>query len=151
MQALAKQYTANYFAGEKDIPLFEGAKELLHELRRRGYKQAVATGKGRRGLNLAIERSELGKCFHATRTVDECFSKPHPQMLDALMDNLVVVPARTLMIGDSSYDLQMAKNAGVQSLAVTFGAQSKEKLLTYNPKEIFDEFNDLSHWLLHYA
>ncbi len=151
IQALAEQYTANYYAGEKEIPLFEGAKALILELRRRGYKQAVATGKGRRGLNLAIERSDIKKCFNATRTVDECFSKPHPQMLNELMDNLVTVPERTLMIGDSSYDLQMAKNAGVQSVAVTYGAQSKEKLLTYHPKEIFNEFNNLSHWLLHHA
>jgi phosphoglycolate phosphatase len=151
IQALSKQYITNYYAGEEAIPLFEGAKELILELNRRGFKQAVATGKGRRGLNLAIKRSGVGKCFHATRTVDECFSKPHPQMLDELMDILVVGPDRTLMIGDSSYDLQMAKNAGVQSLAVTFGAQTREKLLTYNPKEIFDAFDALDHWLLNDA
>jgi phosphoglycolate phosphatase len=151
IQALSKQYIANYYAEEAAIPLFKGAKELILELNRRGFKQAVATGKGRRGLNLAIKRSGIGKCFHATRTVDECFSKPHPQMLDELMDALVVVPERTLMIGDSGYDLQMAKNAGVQSLAVTFGAQTREQLLAYNPKEIFDTFNALSHWLLNDA
>jgi phosphoglycolate phosphatase len=150
-QALAKQYTANYYAGEQDIPLFVGAKELITELSRRGYKLAVATGKGRHGLNLALERTGFGHLFHATRTVDECFSKPHPQMLDELMDILVVRPERTLMIGDSSYDLQMAENAGVQSLAVTFGAQTADKLLRYNPKGIFDEFSELSYWLLRNA
>ncbi len=150
-QALARQYTANYYAGEHEIPLFTGAQALIAELSRRGHRQAVATGKGRRGLNLALERSGLGNYFHATRTVDECFSKPHPQMLDELMDILVATPQRTLMIGDSSYDLQMAQNAGVQSLAVTFGAQSADKLLAYNPKGIFDEFNELSYWLLNNA
>jgi phosphoglycolate phosphatase len=150
-QALAKQYTANYYAGEHEIPLFVGAKEVITELSRRGHKLAVATGKGRRGLNLALDRSGFGHLFHATRTVDECFSKPHPQMLDELMDNLVATPARTLMIGDSSYDLQMAQNAGVDSLAVTFGAQSADKLLKYNPKGIFDEFSELSYWLLNNA
>ena len=147
-QALAQQYTANYYAGEAAIPLFEGAKDLIVELNRRGFKLAVATGKGRRGLNLALQHCGLAQYFHATRTVDECFSKPHPQMIDEIMDFCVVRPERTLMIGDSSYDLQMAENAGVQGVAVTFGAQSRDKLLGYNSIEIFDEFKDLSTWLL---
>ena len=147
-QALAQQYTANYYAGEAAIPLFEGAKDLTAELNRRGFKLAVATGKGRRGLNLALQHCGLAQYFHATRTVDECFSKPHPQMIDEIMDFCVVRPERTLMIGDSSYDLQMAENAGVQGVAVTFGAQSRDKLLGYNSIEIFDEFKDLSTWLL---
>ena len=89
-QALASQYTANYYAGESEIPLFTGAAETIMTLSRLGFKQAVATGKGRRGLNLALAHSGLGNYFHATRTVDECFSKPHPQMLDELMDHLIV-------------------------------------------------------------
>ena len=147
-QALARQYTANYYAGEAEIPLFTGAKATIIELHRRGYKLAVATGKGRRGLNLALEHCGLSPYFHATKTVDECFSKPHPQMLDELMDELVVRPERTLMIGDTSYDLQMAQNAGVPALAVTFGAQSREQLLRYKPIQIFNQFSDLSSWLL---
>ena len=147
-QALAQQYTANYYAGEAEIPLFAGAKETIIELNRRGFKLAVATGKGRRGLNLALEHSGLTPYFHATKTVDECFSKPHPQMLDELMDELVVRPERTLMIGDTSYDLQMAQNANVQAIAVTFGAQSRDKLLGYDSIALFNEFKDLSVWLL---
>ena len=147
-QALAQQYTANYYAGEAEIPLFAGAKETIIELNRRGFKLAVATGKGRRGLNLALEHSGLTPYFHATKTVDECFSKPHPQMLDELMDELVVRPERTLMIGDTSYDLQMAQNANVQAVAVTFGAQSRDKLLAYDSIALFNEFKDLSVWLL---
>ncbi len=150
-QKLAMQYTANYYAGESEIPLFSGAKETIVELNRRGYKLAVATGKGRRGLNLALQHCGLTNYFHETRTVDECFSKPHPQMLDELMDILVTTPERTLMIGDTSYDLQMAKNASVQAVAVTFGAQSREKLDGYNPLEMFHQFDDLSGWLLKYA
>jgi phosphoglycolate phosphatase len=150
-QALARQYTANYYAGEQDIPLFDGAKELIIELNRRGYRLAVATGKGRHGLNLALTRSGLASFFHATRTVDECFSKPHPQMLDELMDLLVATPERTVMIGDSSYDLQMAENAGVKSLAVAYGAQPAEKLAGFNPQVIFNQFNELSEWLLTHA
>jgi phosphoglycolate phosphatase len=147
-QALATQYKINYYAGEAEIPLFNGAKETIIELKKRGYKLAVATGKGRRGLNLALQHSELAPYFHATRTVDECFSKPHPQMLDELMDAMVTTPARTLMIGDTSYDLQMAQNAGVKSVGVSFGAQPREKLLGYNSVATFDQFSELSDWLL---
>jgi phosphoglycolate phosphatase len=150
-QALAAHYTANYYAGESEIPLFEGAAETIKELSKRGFKLAVATGKGRRGLNLALEHSGLGNYFHSTRTVDECFSKPHPQMLDELMDFLVVMPERTLMIGDTSYDLQMAQNAGVCSVGVTYGAQTAEQWQHLNPVQQFADFADLSAWLLEHA
>ena len=147
-QALARQYSVNYYAGESEIPLFEGAADTIIELNKRGFKLAVATGKGRRGLNLALEHCGLSKYFHATRTVDECFSKPHPQMLDELMDNLVALPERTLMIGDTNYDLQMAKNADVSAVAVTYGAQPAEQWQDLNPIEQFNDFVGLSKWLL---
>lgn len=150
-QALARQYSVNYYAGESEIPLFEGAADTIIELSKRGFKLAVATGKGRRGLNLALEHCALGKYFHATRTVDECFSKPHPQMLNELMDNLVVLPERTLMIGDTSYDLQMAKNADVSAVGVTYGAQPAEQWQDLNPIEQFNDFVGLSKWLLENA
>ena len=149
-QALATQYTANYYAQEAHIPLFNGAKNLIITLHKRGYKLAVATGKGRRGLNLALEHCGLTPYFHATKTVDECFSKPHPQMLDDLMDELVITQERTLMIGDTSYDLQMAANAGVPAVAVSYGAQAADKLVGYNPIKMFKQFSDLSHWLLQF-
>lgn len=150
-QALAKQYTANYYAGESEIPLFTGAEDAILELSKRGFKLAVATGKGRRGLNLALDHCGLGNYFHATRTVDECFSKPHPQMLNELMDYLTVLPERTLMIGDTSYDLQMAQNAGVSAVGVTYGAQSAEQWQHLNPIQQFNDFAGLSDWLLEHA
>ncbi len=150
-QALAAQYNANYYAGESEILLFSGAAETIVELNRCGFKLAVATGKGRRGLNLALEHTGLGRQFHATRTMDECFSKPHPQMLDELMDDLVVLPERTLMIGDTSYDLHMAKNAGVSAVGVTYGAQSASQWQHLNPIQQFDDFSSLSDWLLSHA
>jgi phosphoglycolate phosphatase len=150
-QALAMQYTANYYAGESEIPLFEGAADTIMALNKRGYKLAVATGKGRRGLNLALEHSGLGIYFHSTRTVDECFSKPHPQMLDELMEYLVVLPERTLMIGDTNYDLHMAQNAGVSAVGVTYGAQPAEKWQHLNPIQQFSDFASLSKWLLELA
>ncbi len=150
-QALATQYTANYYANESKIPLFTGAADTIKALNKRGFKLAVATGKGRRGLNLALEHSGLGKYFHSSRTVDECFSKPHPQMLDELMEYLVVMPERTLMIGDTSYDLQMAQNAGVRSVGVTYGAQAAEQWQHLNPIQQFSDFSSLSTWLLEHA
>lgn len=148
---MATQYTANYYAGEREIPLFAGAADTIIALNKRGFKLAVATGKGRNGLNLALEHCGLGKYFHATRTVDECFSKPHPQMLDELMDNLVTLPERTLMIGDTSYDLHMAQNAGVSAVGVTFGAQAAEQWQHLNPIKQFDDFANLGEWLLEHA
>jgi phosphoglycolate phosphatase len=150
-KALAAQYTVNYYAGESEIPLFEGAVDTIMALHKRGFKLAVATGKGRRGLNLALEYSGLGRYFHSTRTVDECFSKPHPQMLDELMEHLVVMPERTLMIGDTSYDLQMAQNAGVSAVGVTYGAQAAEQWQHLKPKQQFSSFASLSTWLLEHA
>jgi len=147
-QALATQYSNNYYAGESSIPLFAGAVDTIKTLNKRGFKLAVATGKGRRGLNLALEHCALTHYFHATRTVDECFSKPHPQMLHELMEALVVLPERTLMIGDTSYDLQMAKNAGVQAVGVTYGAQKAEQWQHLEPLHQFNNFNSLSAWLL---
>jgi phosphoglycolate phosphatase len=147
-QALATQYSNNYYAGESSIPLFAGAVDTIKTLNKRGFKLAVATGKGRRGLNLALQHCALTHYFHATRTVDECFSKPHPQMLHELMEALVVLPERTLMIGDTSYDLQMAKNAGVRSVGVTYGAQKAEQWQHLEPLRQFNNFNSLSAWLL---
>ena len=150
-QALATQYTANYYAGASEIPLFNGAADTIMALNKRGFKLAVATGKGRHGLNLALEQCGLSNNFQATRTVDECFSKPHPQMLDELMDYFVVLPERTLMIGDTSYDLQMAQNAGVSAVGVTYGAQAAEQWQHLKPIQQFNDFVSLSKWLLEYA
>jgi len=150
-QAFATQYRANYYAGEHEIALFAGAVESIMALSQRGFKLAVATGKGRQGLNLALAHCGLDQYFHATRTVNECFSKPHPQMLEELMSHLMVLPERTLMIGDTSYDLQMAQNAGVKSVGVTYGAQSAEQWQHLNPIQQFNDFANLSEWLLEHA
>ncbi len=150
-RALATHYNLNYFAGESEILLFSGASHTIKQLNRKGFKLAVATGKSRRGLNLALEHTGLRNFFHATRTVDECFSKPHPQMLDELMDDLIALPERTLMIGDTHYDLQMAKNAGVHAVGVTYGAQKADAWQNLSPVNQFDDFASLSTWLLEHA
>jgi len=147
-QHLVSRYQQHYRAIEHDILLFPGIAETLTAIAQTPCKLAVATGKGRRGLNTALQQSGLAKLFDATKTVDECFSKPHPQMLDELMDELVVMPERTLMIGDSQYDLLMAKNAGVQAVAVSYGSQSAAQLAPHAPLAIFDEVSSLHAWLM---
>lgn len=147
-QALASHYQRNYYTDENKILLFAGIAETIASLSKKGCKLAVATGKGRRGLNTALQQSGLARYFQATKTVDECFSKPHPQMLDELMDELVVMPERTLMIGDSQYDLQMGKNAGVNTAAVSYGSQTAEHLQQYSPDYLFHDVATLSDWLL---
>jgi phosphoglycolate phosphatase len=147
-QALITYYNRNYYAAEETILLFSGISETIASIARKGCKQAVATGKGRRGLNTALQLSGLAKYFSATKTVDECFSKPHPQMLDELMDELVVMPERTLMIGDSQYDMQMGKNAGVITAAVSYGSQTATHLQQYSPDHMFHDVATLSAWLL---
>lgn len=150
-RALATHYNQNYFAEESEILLFSGAADTIKHLNRKGFKLAVATGKSRRGLNLALAHTGLRNFFHATRTVDECFSKPHPQMLDELMDDLVALPERTLMIGDTHYDLQMAQNAGVHAVGVTYGAQKAEDWQNLSPVSQFSDFASLSAWLFEHA
>ena len=148
LNQLIARYAYHYHAQENDIPLFEGAYEALTALAQKGYLLGVATGKGRNGLNRALEQSGLKPHIHATRCVDECHSKPHPQMLLELMDEFAVRPERTLMIGDTSFDLQMAQNANVASLGVTYGAHPLENLLPHAPLAHFDEFAKVNQWLI---
>ncbi|MHB9117000.1 MAG: HAD-IIIA family hydrolase [Burkholderiales bacterium] len=139
----------HHFLGEnREIPLFDGVADAIKSLREVGYLLAVATGKGRRGLDHALQYSGLGGFFHASRCADECFSKPHPQMLLELMEELGVPAKQTLMIGDTSHDLQMANNAGVAALAAGYGAHPVENLAVHSPLACFDNFSDLHCWLV---
>lgn len=144
---LVERYRQHYFAAGGDSSLFPGVPELLAELREAGFLLAVATGKSRRGLNLALESSGLRDVFDATRCGDEGFSKPHPWMLEHLMDELAVEKDRTLMIGDTIHDMAMALNAGVPRLGVSYGAHGREALLEYEPVACVDEFPELGAWL----
>ncbi|ABE49591.1 MULTISPECIES: HAD-IIIA family hydrolase [Methylobacillus] len=147
IQQMAARYNMYYNAHQDDVVLFDHAYDTVRRLNEQGYMLGVATGKGRRGLNHALAHSGLGEFIHATRCVDECPSKPHPQMLLELMGEFGVEPERTLMIGDTSFDLQMAQNAKVSSLGVTYGAHPLERLLPHSPLAHFDDFATLSQWL----
>jgi len=147
LQTLVERYTYHFHARDHEIPLFDGVPQALFDLEEAGFMLAVATGKGRRGLDHAMHSSGLHPHFIASRCADECHSKPHPQMLHELMDELGATPGRTLMIGDTSYDLEMARNADVPSLAAAYGAQPLTSLLPYQPLAAFDRFADVHQWL----
>ncbi|MDR3394416.1 MAG: HAD-IA family hydrolase [Parasulfuritortus sp.] len=144
---LVERYRFHYLGQDHQIPLFDGAAELIRDLRERGYILAVATGKARRGLVRAFEHSGLEPYFHASRTADETFSKPHPAMVLELLDELMVPPERALMIGDTSHDLEMARNAGIDALAAGYGAHPADHLAAFNPVALCSSFADLANWL----
>lgn len=145
---LAERYRYHFLVRDHAIPMFDGVAQSMAQLADEGFMLSVATGKTRRGLDRAMSTTELQPHFLASRCADECFSKPHPQMLHEIMDELGVMPERTLMVGDTSYDLQMARNAGVASLAVSYGAQPLENLLEHAPLAHFDRFTKLHQWLI---
>lgn len=141
---LASAYSRHYAApGRGPAPLFEGAMDTLHGLRARGQELAVATGKSRRGLDRVLAELGLADFFDATRCADETQSKPHPQMLYELMSTRRKSPNEVVMVGDSSYDLEMAQNAGVCSVAVSFGVHDSETLARYEPLTVIDRLPEL--------
>ena len=127
--------------------LFSGSREVLEELRQSGYLLAVATAKSRRGLDQDLEGTGLGHQFDATRTVDEAHSKPHPQMILDILDELGVAATRSLMIGDTTHDMLMAHNAGTAAVAVLTGSQSRSELSEASPQAFFDNLTELPPWL----
>lgn len=146
-QRVAERYRYHYLSRDRELALFSGARELVEELSETGCLLGVATGKSRLGLNRALDTSGLKHLFHATRCADECSSKPAPDMLWEIMEELDTAPDQTLMIGDTTHDLQMARNAGVSALAVGYGAHSREHLQAEQPLGLFDGFEQLTEWL----
>ncbi|MFM7705583.1 MAG: HAD family hydrolase [Rubrivivax sp.] len=148
---LAQAYRRHYFAAQHEVVLFEGTLAMLQELRGRSHLLAVATGKSRRGLDEALGTTQLHTLFDATRTADETASKPHPQMLLELMAELGVAPARTLMIGDTTHDLEMATRAGVTGLGVSYGAHAHTAFAAHAPVFVAHTTAELHAWLLEHA
>lgn len=144
---LGRRYRQHYFASHDQVTLFAGVPALLAGLRERNHWLAVATGKNRHGLNEALRISGLADSFDATRTADETRSKPHPQMLQELMREFGVDPERTLMIGDTTHDLQLAANAGTDAVAVAYGAHPPEQLGDLRPLTIAHSVPELQDWL----
>jgi len=146
-EPLAERYRHYFLAQDESIPLYAGAAETIVELHEAGHVLAVATGKSRKGLERALDSSGLRRYFQATRTADQTFSKPHPAMLLELMDELGVDAGRVLMIGDTTHDLQMAINAGVDAVGLTHGAHPEDQLRALQPLALLDDFHELHAWL----
>lgn len=135
-------------SGLKEAPLFPGALDCLRGLHAQGYRLAVATGKSRRGLDRSLDTHvELRSLLSSSRTADETVSKPHPQMLNELLEEESVESDRALMIGDTDYDLLMARSAGMPALAVACGVHPRERLLAAGPAHILDDVTGLAAWL----
>ena len=130
-----------------DTPLFQGVIEGLQTLHEHGYRMAVATGKARRGLERVLTLTGTSHWFCSTRCADEAGSKPHPQMLHDILAATGVGPTRALMIGDTTYDLHMARNAGLAALGVSYGVHERAALAACEPLAIVDSFPEIPAWL----
>ncbi len=126
--------------------LFAGAADILEALQQQGVCLAVATGKSRNGLERSFDESATRSYFYSSRCADETCSKPDPQMLLEIMEELDVEPQKTLMVGDSVYDLEMATRAGTAALAVSYGAHERERLIKHAPLACVDSLDELRKW-----
>ncbi|MCX7172782.1 MAG: HAD-IA family hydrolase [Proteobacteria bacterium] len=148
---VAERYRYHYLSHDHELVLFKGAFELIRALGEAGFLLAIATGKTRNGLDRALAGSGLRPLFHASRCADECHSKPHPQMLLELMDEFALAPENTLMIGDTTHDLLMARNANVQAVAVAYGAHPRLSLEAEAPLLCADSVAEMHAWLMQNA
>ena len=144
---LTERFRHHYLAKDHELHLFTGIRGLLEDLYERGYLLAVATGKSRVGLDRSLIHHQIGHLFHETRTADESFSKPHPGMLLELSDVTQVPIRRMLMIGDTTHDLTMAANAGMDAVAVTYGAHPPSTLNEAPSLVHVDDVPQLATWL----
>ena len=148
---LGRRYRHHYMARQHEIVLFDGTREMLAALKARNHWLAVATGKSRPGLNEALDAAQLRSVFDSTRTADETASKPHPRMLLELMGELGADAGRTLMIGDTTHDLQLAVNAGVACVGVSYGAHPSEDFHRFEPLFVAHSTRELHDWLHEHA
>ena len=144
---LALRYRHHFVLRDAEIPLFPGVRPMLQELEDAGVLLAIATGKSRRGLERALLQQAIGRHFVASRCADEGFAKPHPDMLLHLLELAGVERGEALMIGDTTHDLEMARNAGVAAVAVSYGAHPREALERHAPLAIVDSPQALREWL----
>ena len=149
--ALGARYRHHYNRHAEDLSLFDGVLPLLADLRGRQHWLAVTTGKSRRGLDELLVRPQMQGLFDGSRTADETAGKPDPRMLHELMREFGTEPERTLMIGDTTHDLQMAANAGCPSVAVSYGAHEPEGFAPLGPLAVAHSVRELHDWLLENA
>ena len=144
LERMRERYAVHFVAAEASPSrLYPGARETLAALRGVGLRLAVATGKSRKGLDRVWASSGLGDSFDASRCADETHSKPHPAMVTELLTELGVAPERALVVGDTSFDLQMARDAGVDRVAVSYGAHPVDRLMNFHPLAVIDALPQL--------
>ena len=148
---LGQRYRHHYLRHQDDLCLFPGVTQLLQELRSRHHWLAVATGKSRRGLDQALQAVELRGMFDGSRTADETAGKPNPRMLNELMSEFGVEPQRSLMIGDTTHDLEMAVHAGCVGVGVSYGAHHPDGFEAFRPRFVAHSVQQLHDWLNEHA
>lgn len=147
VNTICDAYRDHYFGADEQCSLFDGVEDVLNQLRDLGYWLAVATGKSRRGLDKVLSETGLEPMFPITRTADETRSKPHPLMLEEIVTDFNSEMSRCLMIGDSLFDLQMATNAGMDGLGVSWGVQQSHALQALDPVGLIHDILELPTWL----
>ena len=148
---LGERYRRHYLAHQDDISLFDGVLPMLADLKARHHWLAVATGKSRRGLDSVLATRDLQGVFDGSRTADETAGKPDPRMLHELMREFGTEPERTLMVGDTTHDLLMARNAGCASLGVSYGAHEPTEFDALGPRAVLHSVPELRDWLATHA
>lgn len=148
---LGRRYQHHYATHFNDLSLFDGVLPLLEALKARGHLLAVATGKSRRGLDDALASVELRGVFDASRTADETAGKPDPLMLRELMAQFGIPASRLLMIGDTTHDLQLARNAGTASIGVSYGAHDPASFAGFQARHVAHSVVDLHDWLVQHG
>lgn len=147
-EALVEHYRRRFLTDDTaGSLLFPGVAAMLEDLANQDLLLAVATGKSRSGLDRELERTGLGPIFQFTRCADEAHSKPHPQMLLDILDRLGMDAARTLVVGDTAYDMEMATNAGSAGLGVATGVHAPSRLLDAGALDCVNAADDLPTWL----
>ena len=147
-ERVAERYRQHFlYLDNTHSVLFPGVEHGLQRLLDAGYRLAIATGKARRGLDRVLRDTDISRYFCATRCADEAQSKPHPQMLRDILASSGASADRALMVGDTTYDLEMATAAAMGSLAVSYGAHDREQLLLHTPLACVDSFAEVCRWL----
>lgn len=143
-----ERYRHHFFLQDQALTMFDGVVPMFDDLKSRNVLLGVATGKSRLGLDRVLEAQRLADRFDYTRCADEAQGKPHPAMLFDIMERLDLDPHHVLMVGDTTHDIQMATRAGVDSMAVTYGAHSKRTLLMSEPTVMVSSVREMHHWLV---
>lgn len=142
-EQLMSAYKRHYQSSKIATPLFVGAKAVMQSLKARGYKVAIATGKGRPGLDRLLRETGLGEYVDLSRSSDETHSKPSPDMLNQLLTQANLSVSEAVMVGDTTIDLKMAQAINMDRIGVSFGVCSAKELLPLNPRVVLDELEQL--------